>query len=401
MSRLQAAKNVVLRDFAIEGTAKCSMPIRLSFCKDCLVENIHFSTGVESFAGDGEPELSLVYAIYVWNTTVRGFRATLSPELLALLAAKETSYDNFSNYNLFKIISSTASGFENCHANGGTHAFNITRSASVAGGGGVPSVDCFVRDCTAANCIWAGVKIQQACYNTEVTGNTVSESAQGIISCGRKTLISGNKLSTEVPHSMDSYYTHLERGGTYGIALIEGYACGSVVKNNRVSGFHSGLAVADGYEDKNCFEEGDFLFQDNEVSHCVRGFTLYKNPHGAALGRRDLQLQILNNEFTCAPTGRAQYETASGIHLPAMSAGVTIRGNGFKQFQSGVWMAGSVDFIDIQGNRFEDCAIGLELDAIPPGSTEDPVVRVRGADHSFVRTAVPSKGMDQIQRRNF
>jgi hypothetical protein len=239
VSRLQSAKNVVLRDFAIEGTAKCSMPIRLSFCKDCLVENIHFSTGVESFAGDGEPELSLVYA------------------------------------------------------------------------------------------------------------------------------------------------------------------CGSVVKNNRVRGFHSGLAVADGYEDKNCFEEGDFLFQDNEVSHCVRGFTLYKNPHSAALGRRDLQLQILDNEFTCAPTGRAQYETASGIHLPAMSAGVTIRGNGFKQFQSGVWMAGSVDFIDIQGNRFEDCSIGVELRSINGDASANPIVRVNEGHNTFTRTDPSSKGMEQTQRKPF
>jgi len=105
-------------------------------------------------------------------------------------------------------------------------------------------------------------------------------------------------LSTQVSLSMDSYYTHLERGGTYGIGLIEGYACGSIVQNNTAHGFYSGIAIADGYEDKNCFEEGDFLIQRNTVTDCVRGFTLYKNPQGTALGRRDLKLQIVDNEFT-------------------------------------------------------------------------------------------------------
>ncbi len=391
VSPLRLAKNVVLRDLAIEGTAQCSMPVRLSYCKDCLVENITFSTAVESHEKDGDAELSLVYGIYAWNTVIRGFKAQLAPELLAVLDAKEKSYANFSNYNLFKLISSTASGFENCQANGGTHAFNITRSASVAGGGGIPSVDCFVRDCQASNCIWAGVKVQQGCFNTEVTGNTITASGQGIITCARNTLIARNRVSTQAPLLSDFYYTHLERGGTFGIGLIEGYACGSIVRDNEVAGFHSGIAVADGYEDKNCFEEGSFLIERNQVSGCMRGFTLYKNPHGASLGSKNLELRLLDNTFLCAEPGTQPDQPALGAHLPPMTAGVEIRGNRFQGFRQGVSMAAQVDLIQIRDNQFEDCDTGIEMAAPAHAKGAPDSTRVREDGNTFLRTAQPRR----------
>lgn len=391
VSPLRLAKNVVLRDLAIEGTAQCSMPVRLSYCKDCLVENITFSTAVESFEKDGDAELSLVYGIYAWNTVIRGFKAQLGPELLAVLDAKEKSFANFSNYNLFKLISSTASGFENCQANGGTHAFNITRSASVAGGGGIPSVDCFVRDCQASNCIWAGVKVQQGCFNTEVTGNTVTASGQGIITCGRNTLIARNRVSTQAPLLSDFYYTHLERGGTFGIGLIEGYACGSVVRDNVVAGFHSGIAVADGYEDKNCFEEGGFLIERNHVSGCLRGFTIYKNPHCASLGNNHLALHLLDNTFLCAEPAVRPDLPAHGAHLPPMTAGVEICGNRFQGFRQGVAMAAEVDLIQLHDNQFEDCDTGIELAASERTKGAPGGARVQEGGNTFLRTAMPRR----------
>ncbi len=399
VSKLSMAKNVVLRNFSIEGTSKCSMPIRLSYCKDCLIEDITFTTSVESYEKDGDPELSLVYGIYAWNTTVRNFKATLSPELLAILEAKEKTYANFSNYNLFKIISSTGSGFENCEANGGTHAFNITRSASVAGGGGIPSVDCFIRDCVASNCIWSGVKVQQGCHNTDLSGNTVTASGQGIITGGRNTLISNNKVGTHMPHSADYYYTHIARGGTIGIGMIEGYSCGSIARNNTVNGFRSGIAVVDGYEDKNCFEEGDILIENNTVTGCLRGFSLYKNPHCASLGRPDLRIKILNNTFSRAD-GRTANDDGAGVYLPDRTAGVEISSNTFSNFGHGVWMGGFVDFINIGGNRFEDCGAGVTLEGVSSNPGGD-VAHVKETGNTFTRTGTRSQGLAQEHVRAF
>lgn len=400
VTKLAMAKNVVLRDLAIEGTAKCVMPVRLSHCKDCLVENITFTTSVESFEKDGEADLSLVYGIYVWKTTVRNFKARLSPELLTVLGAKEKSYKNFSNYNLFKIVSSTASGFENCEANGGTHAFNITRSASVAGGGGIPSVDCFIRNCVASNCVWAGVKVQQGCLGTEVIGNTVTASGQGIVTCGRNTFIVNNWVQTRMPHSAEYYYTDIERGGTFGIAVIEGYSCGSAVKNNTVDGFRSGIAVVDGYEDKNCFQEGNLLIENNTVTGCLRGFILYKNPHCESFGRNDLRIRIVNNTFTCASPGADDRGETSGICLPNLTAGVEIRANTVRNFRHSVWMGGFVDFIQIDSNVFEDCATGVTLESVSQNSAGH-VAHVKETGNIFTRTAPRSQGLSQDHVRGF
>lgn len=394
ISRLEMAKNVVLRDFSIEGTAKCSMPVRLSYCKDCLVENITFTSSVESFDKDGQPELSLFYGIYVWNTTVRNFKARLSSELLAILDAKEKVYSNFSNYNLFKLISSIASGFENCEANGGTHAFSITRSASAARGGGTPSLDCFIRNCVASNCIWAGMKVQQGCLGTVLSGNTVTASGQGIVTCGRSTHIVDNRVETRVPHAANYYYTHIARGGTYGIALIEGYACGSVVRNNRVDGFRSGIAVVDGYEDKNCFEEGNILIQGNTVGNCLRGFMLYKNSHCIALGRKTLRIRVVDNTFVRAAGPSAVEDDSSGIWIPDLTAGVAIRANAFHGFHHGVRAGGSVDDIGIEDNVFEDCEIGIVLERVSEKS-DGLIAHVKETGNRFTRTKTHRQGLSQ------
>ncbi len=398
VSRLALVRNVTLRDFSVEGTRGCHMPFRVRYAKDCLLENIAFRTNVESFKADGTPDLSVVYAIYVRNTTVRNFRVTLSPELLAVLDAKEKVYKNFSNYNLFKIISSTTSGLEGCSANGGTHAFNITRSASVEAGGGIPSIGCFIRDCVASNCIWSGIKVQQGCYDTEVSANTVTASAQGIITCARNTRITGNRLTTTVPRSADYYYTHVTRGGTMGIGVIEGYACGSIIRDNIIDGFRSGLAMVDGYEDKNCFEEGNILFEGNKVGGCLHGFTLYKNPHCASLGRNDLKVAIRNNTFSRSVGEDGQ--PSSGIHLPDQTTGVEVRSNTFRGFGRGVWMGGLVDLIEISGNGFEDCGTGLALEEIS-GPSADAVVRIRESGNTLIRTPEAVQGLRQRQVRGF
>lgn len=355
--KLDLVKNVTLRDFVIEGTKKCHMPFRIRYAKDCLLENITFTTNVESYKKDGTPDLSIIYAIYVRDTTVRNFKAVLAPELLAIIANKERTYENFSNYNLFKIISSTRSGFENCEANGGTHPFNITRSASVESGGGIPSIDCFIRNCIASNCIWSGLKVQQACYNTEVSGNTVTKSAQGIVICGRNTKVTGNKVSTEYPYTTDYYYTHIKRGGTFGIAVIEGYSCGTLIKDNIIDGFYSGIAMVDGYESKNIFEEGNITIENNTVKNVIRGFSLYKNSYGEKLGEKNLNVRIENNLFTA--TGQTGDYKTSGVFLPRFTAGFKIKGNTFTDFKTGVSLANDTDLIAIDGNNFGNC--GTEI----------------------------------------
>ena len=345
VSKLSMAKGVSLRNFSISGTAQCYMPIKLYYAKDCLVENITFSTSTVSYKPNGKEDLSILYGLYAWNTVVRNFKAILSPGLLTRLDAKEKAYKDFSNYNLFKMISSTNSGFENCYANGGCHAFNITRSAAPKGRGGIPSANCFTRNCTVSNCLWSGVTVQQGCYNTELSGNTVTASGQGIITGGRNTTIVNNIVDTNMPYSTDYYYTQIYRGGTVGIGLIEGAACGSIVRNNIISNFYTGIGFIDGYEKKNCFEEGNITIENNTVSGCQRGFSLYKNDHCTALGNNDLNINIRNNSFT---------GYACGIYLPEASAGINIQNNTFAHFAQGICKDKSTGPITEENNTFTD-----------------------------------------------
>jgi nitrous oxidase accessory protein NosD len=165
-----------------------------------------------------------------------------------------------------------------------------------------------------------------------------------------------------------------------------------------VDGFRSGMAVVDGYEDKNCFQEGNLLIENNTVTGCLRGFTLYKNPHCETLGRNALRIRILNNRFTCGPAETSG--EASGIWLPNLTAAVEIRENTVRHFRHGVWMGGFVDFIHIGGNAFEDCTTGVTLETVSP-DTADHVAHVKETGNTFTRTAPHSQGLSQAHVRGF
>lgn len=398
VSKLSMVKNASLRNFSIIGTSTCFMPIKLGYSKDCTVENITFNTSVESFKSKGKEDLSIVYGLYAWNTVIRNFKAILSPGLLAKLKAKEKIYSNFSNYNLFKMISSTNSGFENCYANGGCHAFSITRSASPKGRGGIPSVNCYIRDCSVSDCIWSGVTVQQGCYRTDVSRNVVTAGGQGIITGGRNTTITNNSVSTNLPYSTEYYYTHIDRGGTLGIGIIEGASCGSIIKNNTVSGFYTGIGIVDGYEKKNCFEEGNITVESNNILECMRGFSLYKNDHCMTLGRNNLKIKICDNSFLNSktaprPAGSEKANTY-GIYLPNISAGITISNNTFNNFGCAVWMDRFVDYIAITDNRIGDSNYGIVLTDISD-NPENYDVHIRLSDNTLTGTPTKNRGLDQ------
>lgn len=396
VSKMNMVKDVTLTDFAITGTAKCTIPVFLTYCKDCLVERVIFSTSVEPMSTSGEPSLSVFYGLYAWNTHIRDCEVSFSPAMVALLDAKEKAYVNFSNYNIFRMISCVNSGFEHCRANGGSHAFNITRSAAIAGLG-IPSYHCYIRDCTASNCTWSGVTVQQACYETDLSGNTVTASGQGIITAGRNTHIVNNTVSTNLPYSTSYYYTLIARGGTFGIGMNEGYACGTEVRNNRVTGFYTGITVLDGYEDKNCFEEGNIVISGNTVTDCLRGFGVYKNPFCENLGRNNLNIEVSGNTFTrsgalTVSVGSANTDTY-GVYLPRATSGITISNNTFQSFAYGVRMEDFVDYISVKNNSFTNGTYGIFLRSVSP--TPSYKVRLAQSGNTFAQVTTQTWGLEQ------
>lgn len=395
--RMDMVKNVTLRNFSVRGTDKCTVIFNLAYCKDILVEDITFNSSVEPFNSAGRATLGIVNGTHALRAVVRRCKSLFSPALVAIINDKPKEYVNFSNYNLFRMIGCTESGFEDCSANCGSHSFGITRGVLASTGGGIPSVNCFIRNCVSTGSIWSGVSVQQACYGTKLIGNIVNGSGQGIFTAGRNTLIENNTLTCSLPYNTSFYYTHIYRGGTIGVGMNEGYACGSIVRGNTIRGYYTGIELVDGYEDKNCSEEGDILVEDNTVTDCLRGFAFYKNNHNLTLGRKDVNIEVRNNEFT--RTGAwmvavgSSLTSTNGIYLPLYTQGVNIHDNIIRNYNYGVWMDEFVDYIQVKNNRFEgvNCGIGLaQMDNNP----QNLKINLSQSGNTF-NTSTQSSGLDQ------
>lgn len=293
--KIKMVKNVKLLDFSITGTAYCAVPINILYGKNCIVDNVSFHTDTECYnkAGD-KRSLSVIRVKLSVNILVKNCSSEFSQKLTGQISKIDKIYANYTVYNLFKMISCWYSGFKNCSTNCATHGFSITYNANTDISG-VPSYKCFIDGCESSNNIWSGITTQQACYCTSLTNNKVSKSGQGVLSGGRNSVIKNNIVTTDLPFSTNYYYTHISFGGTAGIVLIEGYACGSIVENNFSDGYYSGILIRDGYEEKNIFEEGNIKILNNTVKNCVTGFSVKKNKYNKSIN--DISVVLERNKF--------------------------------------------------------------------------------------------------------
>ncbi|MBQ0080945.1 MAG: hypothetical protein KBS95_05290 [Alistipes sp.] len=307
--KLEMIKNVILRNFSVEGTAKCYQVISLKYAKDCILDNIHFRQGIPCYKPDGKEYLTLVHAYLCRDIIVKYCTSTFSKKMVSYIWNLKKAYVNFSKYNIFKIISCWDSGFDSCTSNCATHGFSITRGSSsitsITGG------RCYIRNCVSSNNIWSGVTVQQGVLITELSGNKVTASGQGICCAGRCSIIRNNIVSTDLPFSTHYYYTHIETkqngqnvmwGGTGGIVLNEGYSCGTpsnhtIVENNVIKGFYTAISIRDGYENKNIFEQGHITIRGNKARKIKVGVGVYKNGYNKTDAPLDLRIE--GNDFVC------------------------------------------------------------------------------------------------------
>lgn len=356
--KIDMISDVHLNKFRIIGTSQCYQVLYIRYAKNCSVESVEYNSSVETFDKSGNTSfLSVIYCAYSRGIKITDCHSNFSEDLIKILHSKEKAYVNYSIYNIFKVMSCWDSGFESCSSNGATHAFNITRSNSADG---ISSGNCYVRNCTASNNVWGGIKVVQGCWNSEIVGNTIYSSPQGIVCAGRSALIKGNIIKTTYPFTTNFYYTHIKStqttdngkievywGGTAGIMLNEGYSCGSkesptVVENNEIDGFYTGLSVRDGYENKNIFEEGYMLFQNNKISNCFNGVGIYRNAFNTHFV--NLFIDIKNNEFM--HRGHLEDELggktreACGVYISHNIGNICIFNNKFKNFKYPYFCAG-------------------------------------------------------------
>ncbi len=341
--RIDFAKNVVLADFAINGTTKCCRPILLKYVDSCIVDNVRYMSSVLTCNENLAYALTIIRVMYSKNTIIKNCHSILGEEALRQLDAMERNWDNFSCYNIFKIESSHGCGFEDCSSNGATHAFNIIKSNSKES---ICSANCFIRRCKTSHNIWSGMNVTQGCWNNEVSGCTVTSSGQGITIFSRLTKVMNNIVSTDMSFGTQYIYTHVSSqsngktvywGGTAGIMLAEGYSGGqgdkrTVVSGNIVSGFYTGISVRDGYENKNIFETGIIDITGNKVEGCFNGVGIYRNGYNTEPAYLDI---IVSDNILVRAENVTPYDNTyepNAVYVPTGVIGVVSDNNTLKGF---------------------------------------------------------------------
>lgn len=345
VQRLRMVKDSHLRNFTVVNTADCTGAISFRYAEQCSARNIRVEIPV---VADNYCPFSINWSKYV---SCLGCSTMFDEELAALLKPiAAEGFKAYSRYNLFCIFASFGCGFEQCESDFSTHAFNITAGRV----GHIPCVGCYVRNCRASNAVWAGVIVQQACCNSLLEGNKVSGSAQGVVSGGRNTVIRNNEVYCDLPFETNYYYAHAKRGGTSGVGLFEGYAGGSVIENNVITGARTGILIIDGYEQNNIFIEGDIVIRGNRTHECLNGFFLYKNKYNRDLNRLNILLEensFIRDSGTTARIG-GHDSSSYGIRLFPRTCGVTLRGNAVSGCKYGMFVSSPAEEIVVEGMSF-------------------------------------------------
>ena len=283
VSKILPAGGVILRDLAI---AECrgGTAVLLRFADSCRLERIVFSS-----ATDSAPEAGLIFVYASESVDCVISDCTFS---VPCLPARRSDYKwaDYWSYNTARIVSSQRCGFERCESDFSTHAFEIGKADKHGA-----SSRCFVRGCRASGAVWSGVFIGGGCFDSTVTDCRITYSAQGIVVCGRKNLISGNSVELNADPDADYYYVKKNDGGSAGIALIEGYSVDSTVCRNSVSGADTAFLIRDGYEDDNRFESGNILICQNTSQGCGRAVMVYRNTSN--IGKNGFTLTLRENSF--------------------------------------------------------------------------------------------------------
>lgn len=317
--RVVPAEHVTIRNLSVKNIPKCLEIIRFKYARHCSASDI---TALSEERYDGESLLQFFKTNLAADCHFYRCHSRFSGAAAAQVKDLGRVYANYSIFNTFRLISSDRCSFEECSDNAASHAFSVTY-----GNGSIPSVHCKVTGCRSENSVWAGVVSQQCTPWTELSGNTVTGSSQGIFAGSRFSVIRGNTVTTTLPYDTDHYYAHLSRGGTTGIAVFEGYARGCEIKDNTVIGFRTGIAVMDGYEKNNIFDgPADLTVSGNRVRDCFNGFKVVRNSYNKAAV--DLAATLTGNEFHAAAEA-----AATGIGIDRGGAvGITLSDNSLTGF---------------------------------------------------------------------
>lgn len=277
----------------------------------------------------------------VYRTEVRNCRAH----------ASEVIYEaaEHDQQNVFHMAGSQSSGFRGCATFRGAQCYDLTYKSTSP----YPCLDCYVDQCSSHAALFNPVTLHPGVYRCRITNNNFTECREAGISIrSNAALVTGNVVS-------GSRWSNAAGIGGSGIYLLEGAGKHSLVADNIIENFITGLRVNDG---ANKPYQGwiGVQFRSNIVRNFDVGYTrivgyeepLPPVPQGIVLdgnlfdtnqddavgvltgenGRGAWGLEVTGNTFRLPGAG------TRGVVVTGNSVDTVVRGNTFAQVgQALVW----------------------------------------------------------------
>src|SRR5699024_4024802 len=293
VQKVDFVENVTLRDFQVADMYS-GFDVRGRYCKDLVVDNVHFDDSNYSYASTG-----VINLMHSWNCEVRNS---------SYYTEVDKKLTEMYHMNVFKFANCQSCGAKNCLGENAGQSFDLTYFT-----GGVPNTACYLIDSKFINATRSSATTHGGNYLTQITGNQFIGTAQGFSHRGRGGLISDNIF---IGASKDNL--NLLSGG---ITLYEGGACDNLISNNVIRNFNIGISQVDRSSARVHYAGNQII--NNNIENC--NTSIYVGRAYSKSNMDHMGITIANNHIKMENKNNAG--AVYGIQIKRGNNGVTVRDN--------------------------------------------------------------------------
>lgn len=242
---------------------------------------------------------------------------------------------NLDHRNVFKIISSSFSGFKNCVSYNGTQSGDITFLNNC-----VPSTGCYFVDCKFFDSDIQAITTHQGNYMTKIIGNTVKGGKTGFSLRGKKNIVSNNTMIGDKKTGINFL--------SFAIGLYTRSTGESIITNNNITNYNTGVAYVDDGVSRARFL--NTIISNNHISNTNKGVHIFRYSTGD-VRTEFMAINIINNIINIMNETQLNFNT--GVHLDKYTRGVKIKDNiikGMNKMATGVHIDHNSDEIIMTDN---------------------------------------------------
>ena len=326
IEKVNFKENIKVSDMSFHGGF--ISPVRFYICANSVMENITWED-----ARDGE----LAYFSESYNCKALNCSVEYNTEIRP---------NNYYSRNSLKTISSYLCGFDHCTVINGTQPVDFTYNGNTS----IIDVDSYLTNCTIIGAERHGATAHGGTYRAKFKDNIINDCyVDGIMSRSNQAIITGNVVTGSGDTSGNR---------TYGIRINQGNSINSIISDNNVSNFDTGIGSIEGENDH--FGYMGLSIINNTITSINTAIELRTSP--AAPRNTRAYVNILNN--------KAHSFVGSGgrmIRLYDFIRDVKIKNNMFIGNNStggGILTTGNVFDLDIQDNVIRNAGLGIEAGTV-------------------------------------